>query len=176
MSSLVKKILDGDEASVVEFYKTYSKDLLRYLQKRVPSDEASEILNDTFLEAIDGMMMLKEDENLKAWLYKIAYNKTIDYYRKTKVKSILMSQIPFLEIVDSEVHQPEFQMEKAKLREKIEKALKSISDKYRKILEFHYIDHLSIKEIALVFNLTPKATESLLFRARQSFIRAYESS
>lgn len=175
MSSLVKKILNGDESAVIEFYQTYSKDLLRYLRKRVPAEEAAEILNDVFLEAIDGMLMLKKDANLKAWLYKIAYNKTIDYYRKSKVKSILISQIPFFEIVDSEVHQPEFQMEKAKLKERIEKALRSISEKYRRILELHYLDHIPIKEIALVFNLTPKATESLLYRARQSFIKAYES-
>ena len=81
MKFLVKKILEGDEGAAVILYKTYSIELLKYLQKRVPHEEASEILNDTFLEAIDGMIMLKKDENLKAWLYKIAYNKTIDYYR-----------------------------------------------------------------------------------------------
>src|SRR3989344_3280001 len=174
MTSLAEKILKGDEQAVVRFYKTYSSQLLKYLQKRVPHEEASEILNDVFLEAIDGMVMLKKDTNLKSWLYKIAYNKTIDYYRKTKVKSILMSQIPFLEIVDSEVHQPEFQMEKKELRERIEKALKSISEKYRRILTLHYEYQLSVKEIALVFQMTIKATESLLFRAIQSFIKAYE--
>lgn len=174
MASLVDKILDGDEGAVVELYQTYSSQLLKYLQNRVPQEEASEILNDVFLEAIDGMVMLKKDANLKSWLYKIAYNKTIDYYRKSKVKSILISQIPFLEIVDSEVHQPEFQMEKQRIRERIEKALRSLSEKYRSILEFHYEDQLSIKEIAAMFGLSPKATESLLFRARQSFIKAYE--
>jgi len=171
---LVEKILEGDEGAVTILYQTYSSGILKYLQNRVPHEEASEILNDTFLEAIDGMVMLKKDENLKSWLYKIAYNKTIDYYRKSKVKSILISQIPFLEIVDSEVHQPEFQMERARLRERIERALRSLSEKYRKILTLHYEDQLPIKKIALVFNLTPKACESLLFRARQSFIKAYE--
>src|SRR3989304_527296 len=97
MKSLVDKILDGDEQAVVQLYQTYSSQLLKYLQNRVPHEEASEILNDVFLEAIDGMVMLKKDTNLKSWLYKIAYNKTIDYYRKTKVKSVLISQMHFLE-------------------------------------------------------------------------------
>ncbi|KKR76555.1 MAG: RNA polymerase sigma factor [Candidatus Levybacteria bacterium GW2011_GWA2_40_8] len=174
MKSLVKKILEGDEKAVEVLYKTYSQDILKYLQNRVPHEEAFEILNDAFLEAIDGMIMLKKDSNLKAWLYRIAYNKTIDYYRKTKVKSILMSQIPFLEIVDSEVHQPEFQLEKARLKEKIEKAFLSLSQRYREILTLHYENRMSIKEIALQFEISAKATESLLYRARQSFIRAYE--
>ena len=174
MKSLTKKILEGDEGAVVIFYKTYSKSLLNYLRNRVPEDEASEILNDTFLEAIDGMIMLKKDTNLRAWLYKIAYNKTIDYYRKTKFKSVLISQMPFLEVIDHEVHQPEFQLEKKELRERIEKALRSISEKYRRILTLRYEYQLSVKEIALVFQMTIKATESLLFRARQSFIKAYE--
>src|SRR3989338_279328 len=146
VKSLVKKILEGDEKAVEVLYKTYSQDILKYLQNRVPREEASEILNDTFLEAIDGMIMLKKDSNLKAWLYRIAYNKTIDYYRKTKVKSILISQIPFLEIVDSEVHQPEFQMEKKRLKEKIEEAFRALSEKYRKILTLHYLENLSVKD------------------------------
>ena len=174
MQSLVKKILEGDEAAVELLYRTYSKDILRYLQKRVPHEEASEILNDVFLEAIDGIALLKKDANLKAWLYKIAYNKTIDYYRKSKVKTFFISQMPFLEVIDYEVHQPEFQMEKRELRERIEKALRSISEQYRKILTLRYEYQMSVKEIALVFQMSVKAAESLLFRARQSFIRAYE--
>ena len=98
----------------------------------------------------------------------------VDFYRKKKIKSILLSQVPFLQIVASEINQPEFQFEKNKIRDNIELALRSLSAKYQKILRLHYEENVSVKTLAALFNLSFKATESLLFRARQSFKLAYE--
>ena len=90
MKSLVDKIVSGNSQAVTEFYKLYSPRILHYLVVRLPREEdAQEILNDVFLDAIDSLSILKKDNNLQAWLYKIAYHKTVDYYRKRKIKSLL---------------------------------------------------------------------------------------
>lgn len=175
MKSLVQKIISGDPQAVTEFYKLYSPRILHYLVIRLPREEdAQEILNDVFLDAIDSLSILKKDNNLQAWLYKIAQHKTVDYYRKRKIKSLLLSQIPYLEIVDTEVHQPEFILEKDKVRDKIESAFKSLPDLYRKVLKLRYEEKIPVKRIALMLDMSFKATESLIFRARQSFKLAYE--
>jgi len=163
-----------DEQAVVLFYQEYSPRILRYLKKYLPLDEAKEILNDVFLEAVDSLPTLREETNLQAWLYKIAHNNMVDFYRKKKIKSFLLSQLPYLEILAHEMHQPEFILEKNKVRDNIEAAMYRISEKYREILRMHYEEQMPVKRIAIVLNLSPKATESLLFRARQSFIKAYE--
>jgi len=110
---------------------------------------------------------------LQTWLYKIAHNNVVDFYRKKKIKSVLFSQAPFLEILAQEISQPEFQYEKDKLHENIESAFASLSAKNREILTLHYEKNVPVKEISLLLNLSFKATESLLFRARKSFIKAY---
>ena len=81
-----------------------------------------------------------------------------------------------MEIVDSEVHQPEFILEKDKARDKIESAFKSLPDLYRKVLKLRYEEKISVKEIALILAMSFKATESLIFRARKGFQLAYEST
>ena len=125
MATFIKNITSGDPQSIVEFYKIYSPKILSYLQKRLPTNEdAQEVTNDVFLAAIDSLPLLERNGNLQAWLYKIAHNKTVDYYRK--------------------------------------------------ILKLHYEDKIPVKELAIIFNLSFKATESLLFRARQGFKLAYE--
>lgn len=174
MANLIRRLLQGDKAAVAEFYHLYSKEILVYLKKRVPSDLAEEMVSDVFLDAIDALPTLNKDTNVRAWLYKIAHNKSVDFYRKKKIKTVLLSQVPFLEILASEIHEPEFQAEKNAVKEKIEKTLYRISDKYRKILVLFYEEERPISEIAPLFNLSPKAAESLLYRARQSFIVAYE--
>ena len=175
--SFIKRILAGDAGAVVLFYKSYSPKILSYLSGKLPRrEDAQELTNDVFLEAIDSLSMLRKDENVSAWLYRIAHNKMVDFYRKKKIKSILLSGMPFLEIIESEINQPEFQFEKDKVRDKIESAFKSLPDLYRKILKLHYEDKISVKEIAVILELSFKATESLLFRARQSFKLAYQNA
>lgn len=174
-SSFIKRILAGDSKAVIEFYKFYSPKILSYLSRKLPHrEDAEDLTNDVFLEAIDSLSMLKKEKNVSGWLYGIAHNKMVDFYRKRKIKSILLSNIPFLEIVASEINQPEFQFEKDKVRDSIETALRSLSDKYQKILRLHYEEQVPVKTLAKIFDLSFKATESLLFRARQSFKLAYE--
>jgi len=174
LSLLIKRIVTGESSAAVEFYHLYSGKILSYLSKRVQQEDAKELTNDVFLEAIDSLAFLKKKESVMSWLYTIARNKTVDFYRKRKIKSILLSKMPFLEIIESELNQPEFQYEKNRIRDNIEKTLRTLSDKYQKILRLHYEEKISIKKIAPIFNLSFKATESMLFRARQKFKKEYE--
>jgi RNA polymerase sigma-70 factor, ECF subfamily len=173
--SFIERILAGDSKAVVQFYKSYSPRILAYLSKKLPRlEDAQEIVNDVFMEAIDSLSFLQKEKNVSAWLYRIAHNKMVDFYRKKKIKSILLSQVPFLQIVANEINQPEFQFEKDKIRDGIEKILLSLPEDYRKILKLRYEEGFPVKMLAKKLNLSFKATESLLFRARQSFKFAYE--
>lgn len=173
--SFIKRILAGDSKAVIQFYKSYSPKILGYLSKKLPRrEDAQELTNDVFLEAIDSLSLLKKEKSTLTWLYRIAHNKMVDFYRKRKIKSILLSQMPFLQIVALEINQPEFQFEKDRIRDRIELTLHNLSQKYRKILILHYEEEVPVKDLAKIFNLSFKATESLLFRARQSFKLAYE--
>src|SRR3990167_5129721 len=139
MQNLIDGVIKGDPQAVSEFYRKNCGKILNYLTSRVPTKEdAEDLTNDVFFEAIDSLNLLKKDGNLEAWLFRIAHNKMVDYYRKRKIKSILLSQIPYLEIIDKEVHQPEFQFEKNRIRDKIEQTLFKLSSKHQKILRLHY--------------------------------------
>ena len=174
--SIIDQIKDGNKTAIVEFYKSFAPRIQIYLERRLPKEIAHEILNDVFLDALDEIPLLKHEQNVMGWLYRISRNKTIDYYRKKKLKSVLFSQIPYLEFAAKEMTQPEFVLEKEKVREKIEGVMGRISTKYAMILRMHYEDGMHIKEIALTLNLTSKATESLLYRARMKFIKEYDIS
>lgn len=177
MRTLLDEVLSGDPQAVRDFYKQYSAKIYNYLLKRLPfPEDADDLTNDVFFEAIDSLNFLKEEENLQAWLFRIAHNKMVDYYRKKKIKSLLLSQIPYLQIVSNEIHQPEFQFEKNRIRDRIEKTFYQLSEKYQKVLRLHYEEDMPVKKIAPVLNMSFKATESLLFRARKQFQVIYERS
>lgn len=177
MTSIIDAIINGDKRAVRTFYVTYSPKILSYLQKRLPrKEDAQEIMQDVFLDALDSLPLIRNKENILPYLYRVAHNKSVDFYRKKKIKSLLFSQFPLLEQLRNEVHEPEFIYEKQKIRERIEKAFQLLSEKYQIVLRLHYEEGMKVKEIAYKLRLSFKATESLLFRARQQFIKAYSLS
>jgi RNA polymerase sigma-70 factor (ECF subfamily) len=174
MLSFVQKISKGDPEAISQFYTYYSPKIEKYLSKKMPTEVAKEITNDVFLEAIETLSFLKDEHKLKPWLYQIAHHKMVDYYRKRKIRTLVLSKVPYLELVAHEINQPEFQYEKNSIRDGIEKTLIGLSLPHRTILKMHYELDLPVKEVALQMNLSFKATESLLFRARKAFQKAYE--
>lgn len=171
---LIGKILQGSEQATETLYRKYVKQILKYIQKKVPKVDADEIMNDVFFDFIDNLMLHGDCKNIQSYLFAIARNKIADYYRKKKIKEILLSRLPFFEFVDNEVHRPDFQYEKNIIRDKIESTLRLLSKEYQTILRLHYEDEVPVKQIALILNISFKATESLLYRARQKFKKTYE--
>src|SRR5688500_541074 len=100
-----------DDQQALALYKEFSPQIQKYLSSKLPAADVQEVLNDVFFDAIDDILSLKKENNLKNWIYKIARNNVVDYYRKKKIKSFLLSQIPYVELFAKEVNQPEFILE-----------------------------------------------------------------
>ncbi len=170
----VQPIISGRKGSTEAFYKKYASRIFRYINRRASVEDAKEILNDTFLDAIDNIYSLKNNRAVEPFLYKIARSRIADFYRKKKLKLLLL-KLPFLEAFSREIDRPDFLYEKNILRSGIERTFHRISKRYRTILELRYEQDISVKEISKILHLTFKATESLLFRARKNFKSNYEN-
>jgi RNA polymerase sigma-70 factor (ECF subfamily) len=94
MSSLIEQIINGDNEAILLFYRTYSPRIAKYLRSRVArKEDAEEILDDIFLDAIDNLPLFQKKCDLSTWIYRIAHNKVVDFYRKKKIKSVVLSAI-----------------------------------------------------------------------------------
>ena len=65
------------------------RDILNYVYRLVGNNyEAEDLAQETFIKAFQKFESLKEKDKVKSWLYSIARNVTIDYFRKNKHRSI----------------------------------------------------------------------------------------
>jgi RNA polymerase sigma factor (sigma-70 family) len=77
--------LETIEKSAAAVFKEKGGELLRFIRRRVQSDEdAEDILQDVFYQFARAESLLTPVENIYAWLYSIARNKIIDLWRKKK--------------------------------------------------------------------------------------------
>lgn len=170
---LVKRILKGDEKALFAFYRNFSPKLLSFIKRKTNyPEDAEEILQDTLLSSLDALRDFTFRSSLSTFLHAIAKNKIVDFYRKKKLKKILFSQIPQLEAIFSSFVGPEDVLEKKQARINFERALKSLSPRYQKILTLKYFDGKTVYQITKELHVTFKSAESMLFRARMAFAKA----
>lgn len=82
---LILGILQGDEKFLRIFYHLYTPRLFTFIKNRTATiEDAEEILQDSLLSSIDALRDFSYKSKLSTFLFSIAKNKVIDYYRKKK--------------------------------------------------------------------------------------------
>ncbi len=174
MEKLITEVLAGKAGSATKFYKTYAGKIRRYLVAKLDSDEVEELLQDTFLSAFDSLSLYRGDSSVLTWLISIARHEVADFYRKKYVRQVVEKTTPLFENIVSEIMSPEFVLEKKKIEKRFFETYRGLTQQYQDILSYRYELSMSVKEIASEMDLSFKATESLLYRARLAFREAYE--
>ena len=174
MERLVEEVLQGKRVAATRFYQMLAPRVRRFLQTKLAEEAVEEILQDTLLSAFDSLPLYKGEASLTTWLISIARHEVADYYRKRAVRRVVEQTSPLFDGMVSDLLSPEFVYYQEKTRKRFLAAYRSLSAAYQDILSYRYELSLSVKEIAVRMNLTPKATESLLYRARTAFMVAYE--
>ncbi|MDO8551435.1 MAG: RNA polymerase sigma factor [bacterium] len=146
----------------------------KFIEARVSDrDDAEEIWQETLTSAYKSMPNFGGYSSFSSWLCGIAKHETADFYRKKKIKTVLFSHLPFLEELADQALGPQEQVLEEELKLKIKSSFKKISEGYQVVLRLKYIDGLSVSQIARRLDLTVKAVESRLSRARFAFREAW---
>ncbi len=150
------------------------KTLVGWVSLKVGSQaDVEEIVQETLISAWESLPLFKGRSSLLTWVMSIARHEIADFYRKKKIKQVVFSRLPFLkELVDKALG-PELAYQELETKRKILKTFKNLSEGYSKILRLKYIEGLSMKEIATQLNVSVKAVESRLSRARLAFRKEY---
>lgn len=168
-------VLAGKKGAATAFYKQFAPKLRRYLNVKLPEGEVEEILQDTFLSAFDSLPLYRGESSVATWLISIARHEVADFYRKAYVRAAVEKTMPLFENMVSEVLSPEFVMKKKMIEKRFFSAYRGLNKQYQDVLSYKYELSMSVKEIAEKMELSFKATESLLFRARIAFREEYEN-
>jgi RNA polymerase sigma-70 factor (ECF subfamily) len=168
---LVRAIQQGDRASLTIFYRRYLGGIWRYVHAHLPRDPAAadDVVSETFLAAIQSIPTYDAEKgNVIGWLLGIARNKLRDHLRS----SVRKAESPPIEpttAVRCQAGMAEANLIRAETREAVLRALDALADEERLVLEWKYVESLSVREIAARLARTEKAVEAILYRARMSF-------
>ena len=141
---------------------------LQYVQNK---EEAEEITQDVFMVIYKKMDAFRHEAEVSTWIYRITINKSIDHLRTRQRKQKLVSLLQVIGIRPDEMDPPDFDHPGVKLEQKermqeIFKAINALPERQKTVLLLNKIEKVPLSEIALIMDLSPKAVESLLMRAK----------
>jgi len=143
---------------------------LHYVQQ---VEDAEEITQDVFLSAYHSLEQFKQQSSYSTWLYRITINKCLDFHRAHKRKKRFAIITAILSGGPSVSHHKHFdhpgvQLEQKQEVAKIFRHINNLPERQKTALILNKIEHLSHQEIAEIMNLTVKAVESLVQRAKNN--------
>jgi RNA polymerase sigma-70 factor (ECF subfamily) len=139
-----------------------------------------DLVQDTFLVALQRMNGFDGRSSLHTWLCGIAKNKIRDTRRTRRPRSLqeaIEEADPEIDAILAEVAReplPEHVLERAETRDLVGATLSSLPPEYAEALVQKYVEGRSVSEIGRIRGKGDKAIESLLTRARTAFARVFE--
>jgi RNA polymerase sigma-70 factor (ECF subfamily) len=180
--ALRERLLRGDRSAGEELFRAHADDLYEFVYWRVGRDAglAEDVVQDSFLVALDRVADFDGRSSLHTWLCGIAKNKAREARRRHRprlLSDLLTDSEGEIEAILSRVESeelPDELIEAEATRMLVGATLSSLPPPYKTALLEKYVDGRSVEEMARSSGKGFKATESMLHRARLAFARVFE--
>jgi RNA polymerase sigma-70 factor (ECF subfamily) len=149
-------------ADVMQRYNDY---LYNYLNK-LAGDSAEDLLQETLLRASQSYSDLKDVANAKAWLFRIATNIAMDYFRSRR-SELLCDDDECLEIPDTNGRDAEESYLIEEMNDCIGRIVGNLPYLYRVVMLLFHFEGLSINEVASICDISPSAVKVRLHRGKE---------
>ena len=150
------------------------KRLLDFIRKRVRNQsDAEDILQDVFYQLAMSYSVTEPIEKMTAWLFTVARNKIIDWYRKRRPDSLPADQddpsapLNLEEILFDPRQNPDRVYARSLVWTELSDALDELPDEQREVFVMHELEGRSFKEIA---EITGEPLNTLLSRKRYAVL------
>ncbi|MBR2186793.1 MAG: sigma-70 family RNA polymerase sigma factor [Lachnospiraceae bacterium] len=123
-------------------YREYHDKLLSYIRYKVNNEEdAEDICSEVFIKVQKNLDRYEEQKaSVARWIYVIAGNTIIDYYRSRKVSEEIPEDLP------SESDLEDSALSRLTVNN-LTAALKELSEEERLVIVLHYYEDMSLKDI-----------------------------
>jgi RNA polymerase sigma-70 factor (ECF subfamily) len=163
-AKLVEQAQIGNINAIGQLYDQYQPHIYRFVWSRVRhSQTAEDLTGEIFTRMVTHLPTYQITEMpFRAWLYRIARNLIVDYFRGQNGRSTL----PLDEAMEvtEEMTSPDSLVEQKLTVEYVEQALDKIDPEQRDVIALRFLIGLPLKEVALSLNKSLPAVKSLQHR------------
>jgi RNA polymerase sigma-70 factor, ECF subfamily len=160
---LLSKAHAYNRTAIAEIYDTYQQPLYRYIYRQVGHVEtARDLTSDVFSRFLQALQNgTGPTQQLKAWLYRVAHNSVVDFYRRQQHRN----HLPLDDVVLYADDDPAYDVEKSLDTEWIRLAFTKLTPDQQQVISLKFFASFTNNEIAEVMDKPVGAVKSLQHRA-----------
>lgn len=161
---LIKKLKNSKfkNEAYKELLDLYQERLYWHIRKIVIThDNANDVLQNTFIRVYRGIQNFKAQSKLHTWMYRIAYNESIRFLERNKIRtavSIEQDKNPYLDNLMQDAY---FDGDQVKL--KLHAIISELPEKQQRVFQMKYFDDLSFREISEIINISENTLKSTYY-------------
>ncbi len=138
------------------FYPKIYRHLLYKVNNR---EDAEDLTSEVFVRMVKSLK--KQRGSFNAWLYRIASNLAVDYYRK----KARQKEVSLVEDYNEHIEDKEDVAESILQHQTLNKAMSTLPDEQRQTIVLKFLEGYTNKEIAEILSKSIGAVKALQFRA-----------
>lgn len=144
---------------VVEAWEKHERELKGFLISQLhDSQQADDLLQETFIKAIAEGSRFCDLDNARAWLFRVTRNQLIDHYRRSKVTVEVPDYLPSIALENAPV---------ANLAQCLPRAIGELSAEDGEAIQLCDLDGMSQQDLADRLGISLPGAKSRLQRARR---------
>ena len=161
---LVEWAADGNVEAFGELYSIYLDQIHRYVFYQVRDRmTAEDLTEEIFVKVWEALGRYKQKSlAFSAWLYRIAHNHVIDYFRTRR------QHLALDEVMPAAIGNPEQEVEEKLMQEELSEAISYLPPQQRQVIILKFIEGLDNREIAQIMRKRQGAIRVMQMRALMS--------
>lgn len=138
-----------EDRTLESIYNEYRPKVTGFIARKVSNyDLAEDLASEVFLKISEKFDTFDPSKaSISTWIYTIAQNRVIDYYRTNHVSSELPEELPSEDNFDEELLNKE-------TLEELACALEKLPERERTLIVLHYYHEKTLKEVALQMGMS----------------------
>lgn len=172
-ADIIRRILDGEKELYEILVRRNNQKLYRVVRSYLKNEsEVEDIMQNAYLKAYEKLFQFKLNASFSTWLIRIGINESLGHLKSRRKIYDMTRQpddnhtIPILELPDAGQPNPQRKMIRKETKKLLEDAIDQLDLKYRTVYILKEIEELSVKEVALLLDLSESNIKVRLHRAR----------
>ena len=164
---LIAASKQGDQDAFAQLVQRYQHRVFNLVFRMLQQyEEATEITQETFLAAWQGLPSFRGDARFPTWLYRIAYNCSLKQLEQRKRDKALQVALQAEQVVASTDKRADAELEARDRQALIQESLSHLPAKYRVVLILRHLQEMTYEEMAEILTMPIGTIKTHLFRAR----------
>ncbi len=184
---LVRLSRRGDERAARELVHRFERPVFSLIYRMVRDRElAEDLAQDVFVRTFNNLDRYDRSYKFSSWLFKIAYNLTVDHLRRRELPTISVHGAPDAVTPDrqeatsltleSDEEAPDDRLVAKELAGELEEAIAALREDYRTAILLRHVEGRSYEDIAEIMEIPLGTVKTYIFRARRELREALSAT